>query len=97
MFNAPLAKRIRDDLCCLAPNVDLDCWENRNSGARNTPNFVSIGRVKNNEGYPQAQVRLADIDGDGQADYVAFEASGQKIGDGEMVHFRMVLLGIGTK
>lgn len=34
-----------------------------------------MGTVKSSEGFPQAQVRLADIDGDGRADYVVFDAT----------------------
>ena len=37
--------------------------------------WVAMGTVKASEGYPQAQVRLADIDGDGRCDYVVFDNS----------------------
>ena len=38
-----------------------------------------MGTVKSSEGYPHAQVRLADIDGDGRTDYVVFDASTSNI------------------
>ena len=51
------------------------CWENTAGSDKRSPNWVSLGTVKPSEGYPQAQVRLADIDGDGRVDYVVFDAS----------------------
>ncbi|PVH79243.1 carbohydrate esterase family 3 protein [Cadophora sp. DSE1049] len=69
----------RNDPCCLYPTGDLECWQNTPGGDARQPNFVHLGIVKKSEGYPQAQIRLADIDGDGRADYVCFSASGTEI------------------
>jgi hypothetical protein len=38
-----------------------------------------MGTVKESEGFPQAQVRLADLDGDGRADYIVFDADTNSI------------------
>lgn len=40
------------------------------------PTFKSIGKIKDNENYPQERVRLADIDGDGRADYCVLADNG---------------------
>nr|OQO24051.1 hypothetical protein B0A51_05021 [Rachicladosporium sp. CCFEE 5018] len=69
----------RDDFCCLGPDGGLLCWQNTKGSDSRSPNWVSMGTVKASEGYPQAQVRLADIDGDGRADYVVFDASTSNI------------------
>ncbi|OBT51242.1 hypothetical protein VE04_08841, partial [Pseudogymnoascus sp. 24MN13] len=69
----------RDDFCCLAPNGDLACWENTPGSDPRNPTWVSMGIIFPNRGYLQAQVRLADIDGDGRADYVAFSYDGTSI------------------
>lgn len=53
----------RDDLCCLGPDGGLVCWQNTEGNDPRSPKWVSLGTVKESEGYPQAQVRLADIDG----------------------------------
>ncbi|OWP06605.1 hypothetical protein B2J93_5084 [Marssonina coronariae] len=69
----------RHDFCCVQANGDLACSQNTPGTDPRHPNFVA-GRIsKSNEGYSQAQVRLADIDGDGRADYVAFSADRTKI------------------
>ncbi|KAK5707630.1 hypothetical protein LTR97_000168 [Elasticomyces elasticus] len=54
----------RDDFCCLGPDGGLVCWENTAGSDDRSPNWVALGTVKESEGYPQAQVRLADIDGE---------------------------------
>ncbi|KFY78640.1 hypothetical protein V499_02243 [Pseudogymnoascus sp. VKM F-103] len=69
----------RDDFCCLAPNGDLACWQNTPGSDPRNPTWVSMGIVFTNKGYVQAQVRLADIDGDGRADYVALSYDGTSI------------------
>ncbi|KAK5693162.1 hypothetical protein LTR97_010638 [Elasticomyces elasticus] len=69
----------RDDFCCLGPDGGLVCWENTPGSDSRSPAWVSLGTVKESEGYPQAQVRLADIDGDGRTDYVVFDASTSNI------------------
>ena len=65
----------RDDFCCLGPDGGLVCWENTVSSDPRSPKWVPLGTVKTGEGYPQAHVRLADIDGDGRTDYVVFDAN----------------------
>ncbi|KAK4545949.1 hypothetical protein LTR36_002513 [Oleoguttula mirabilis] len=65
---------VRDDFCCLGPDGGLICWQNTKGLDARSPTWVAMGTVKESEGYPQAQVRLADIDGDGRADYVVFDA-----------------------
>lgn len=69
----------RDDFCCIGPDGGVDCWQNTPGSDSRSPTWVSMGTVKASEGYPQAQVRLADIDGDGRADYVAFDAFATEI------------------
>ncbi|KAK6432924.1 hypothetical protein LTR95_010905, partial [Oleoguttula sp. CCFEE 5521] len=69
----------RDDFCCLGPDGGLVCWQNTPGSDTRSPNWVSMGTVKSSEGYPQAQVRLADIDGDGRADYLVFDATTSNI------------------
>ncbi|KAK4565366.1 hypothetical protein LTR86_003983 [Recurvomyces mirabilis] len=65
----------RDDFCCLGPDGGVVCWQNTPGSDARSPNWVSLGTVKPSEGYPQAQVRLADIDGDGRCDYVVFDST----------------------
>ncbi|KAK5731516.1 hypothetical protein LTR17_011314 [Elasticomyces elasticus] len=65
----------RDDFCCVGLDGGVVCWQNTAGSDPWSPNWVSLGTVKASEGYPQAQVRLADIDGDGRTDYVVFDAS----------------------
>ncbi|KAK5111586.1 hypothetical protein LTR85_011815 [Meristemomyces frigidus] len=65
----------RDDFCCLGPDGGLVCWQNKKGSDARSPSWTAMGTVKESEGYPQAQVRLADIDGDGRADYVVFDGS----------------------
>ncbi|KAJ4258177.1 hypothetical protein NW762_008322 [Fusarium torreyae] len=72
-----------DDIVCIAPNGDLSLAINNgdgNRGAGKPPSFKNIGKIKNNEGYKQDRVRLADIDGDGRGDYGVID-------DGGNVHF----------
>lgn len=69
----------RDDFCCIGPDGGVVCWQNINGSDPRNPSWVSIGTVKESEGFPQAQVRLADIDGDGRTDYVVFDAGTQNI------------------
>ena len=53
----------RDDFCCVGPDGGLVCWQNTKGTDNRSPIWVSMGTVKASEGYPQAQVRVADIDG----------------------------------
>lgn len=56
----------RDDFFCIYPDGELHAWQNTPGSDERFPNWVSLGVVKPAEdGYPQAQVRLGDIDGDG--------------------------------
>ncbi|KAL2202779.1 hypothetical protein CC79DRAFT_1344773 [Sarocladium strictum] len=68
-----------DDLVCIAPNGDISVSINNgdgNHGSGKPPTFKNIGLVKTSEG-PQARVRLADIDGDGRADYGVIGSDGK--------------------
>ena len=69
----------RDDLCCIGPDGGVTCWQNTKSNDPRAPKWVAMGTVKESEGFGQAQVRLADLDGDGRADYVAFDADTKNI------------------
>lgn len=69
----------RADFCCLGPDGDLLFWQNTKGSDPRSPNWVAMGTVKESEGYPQSQVRLADIDGDGRTDYVVFDADTRNI------------------
>ncbi|MBE3047573.1 VCBS repeat-containing protein [Candidatus Bathyarchaeota archaeon] len=58
-----------DDCVCISPEGDLHVSLNEGNGSGDKlPTFKHIGLVKESEGV-QALVRLADIDGDGRADY----------------------------
>lgn len=62
---------------CIAPSGDAYLALNNGDGTGNKPpTFKSIGLIKSNEGYPQAQVVLGDIDGDGRGDYGAVDSAG---------------------
>ncbi|KKY36967.1 hypothetical protein UCDDA912_g03061 [Diaporthe ampelina] len=62
-----------DDFVCIAPGGEL-------SVAINRGNFVfeytGAGKYKTSEGYLQARIHLADIDGDGRFDYCAAHDNG---------------------
>ncbi|RYP85137.1 hypothetical protein DL769_001041 [Monosporascus sp. CRB-8-3] len=63
-----------DDFICIHPNGDM--WVSINDG-QNPPNFKGVGKFKDAvPGYPQANVRLGDIDGDGRLDYCVIDNSG---------------------
>ncbi|KAH8797345.1 hypothetical protein F5884DRAFT_815081 [Xylogone sp. PMI_703] len=66
----------RYDFCCVAPKGDLSCWQNNPGSDPRSPSWSSMGRVKASEGYPREAVRLADIDGDGRADYLCLDGKG---------------------
>lgn len=63
-----------DDFVCIAPGGEL-------SVAINRGNFIfeytGAGKYKSSEGYLQARVHLADIDGDGRFDYCAAHDNGE--------------------
>lgn len=63
----------RDYFCCLGPDGGLVCWQNTEAKDSRKPTWLPMGTVKESEGFPQAQVRLAAIDGDGRTDYVVFD------------------------
>ncbi|KAK7726624.1 hypothetical protein SLS63_007593 [Diaporthe eres] len=62
-----------DDFVCIAPGGEL-------SVAINRGNFVfeytGAGKYKSSEGYLQARIHLADVDGDGRFDYCAARDNG---------------------
>ncbi|KAK8050095.1 hypothetical protein PG994_011825 [Apiospora phragmitis] len=67
----------RDDFCCIYGNRDLYCSINNGDGTNDKwPSFTSHSMIKQNEGWPQANVRLADIDGDGRTDYCVLKDNG---------------------
>lgn len=69
-----------DDFVCIGPGGDAYASINQGDGDIGTgkpPTFKDIGQIKDAvSGYPQAQVRLGDVDGDGRADYCVFDAAG---------------------
>lgn len=66
-----------DDFVCIGINGDAFASINQGNGnGNNPPAFRNIGTWKSNEGYAQSRVRLADIDGDGRADYCILEENG---------------------
>jgi hypothetical protein len=69
----------RDDFCCIGPDGGVTCWQNTKGADPQAPKWISMGTIKESEGFPQAQVRLADLDGDGRADYIAFDADAKNI------------------
>ncbi|ETS79802.1 hypothetical protein PFICI_07331 [Pestalotiopsis fici W106-1] len=66
-----------DDFVCIAPNGDAFASINEGNGNANTPpTFHSIGLWKENVGWTQEHIVLADIDGDGRADYCYWDDGG---------------------
>ncbi|KAK8062432.1 carbohydrate esterase family 3 protein [Apiospora hydei] len=66
-----------DDFACVAPDGNVYASINQRDGtADKPPSFKNIGLIKQNEGYPQARVRLGDIDGDGRGDYCVLHDNG---------------------
>ncbi|GIK05073.1 hypothetical protein Aspvir_009172 [Aspergillus viridinutans] len=69
-----------DDFVCIGPGGDAYPSINQGDGdigSGKPPSFKDIGQIKDAvSGYPQAQVRLGDVDGDGRADYCVFDAAG---------------------
>ncbi|GAB1210904.1 hypothetical protein ATERTT37_000014 [Aspergillus terreus] len=68
-----------DDYICIA--LDGTAYASINNGdgdaeSNKPPSFTDIGLWKSPEGYDQAHVRLADIDGDGRADYCGLADNG---------------------
>ncbi|OBT86293.1 hypothetical protein VE02_05585 [Pseudogymnoascus sp. 03VT05] len=68
-----------DDLVCIYPDGSLYLSVNKGGGSGNTPptfkRVSDTGFIKSSEG-EQARVRLADIDGDGRADYGIMDKDG---------------------
>ncbi|CAG7955405.1 unnamed protein product [Penicillium salamii] len=66
-----------DDFVCIAKDGTAYASVNKGDGTDSKPpTFKSIGKIKTSEGSPQARVRLADIDGDGRADYCVLADNG---------------------
>ncbi|OQE36040.1 hypothetical protein PENCOP_c012G03701 [Penicillium coprophilum] len=66
-----------DDFVCIGKDGTAYGSINQGDGTNyKPPTFKSIGKIKEPEGYPQARVRLADIDGDGRADYCVIADNG---------------------
>ncbi|EKJ76429.1 hypothetical protein FPSE_03428 [Fusarium pseudograminearum CS3096] len=66
-----------DDFLCVSPNGDtLASINNRDGTATSPPTFTKIGMIKGNVGFKQDRVRWGDIDGDGRADYMVVDNSG---------------------
>jgi FG-GAP-like repeat len=64
------------DFICLSPNGDMSAWLNRPGPSLSQPKWQPLGIIKHNEGWPQGQVRLGDIDGDGRDDYMIVMLNG---------------------
>ncbi|KAI0517890.1 carbohydrate esterase family 3 protein [Xylaria bambusicola] len=63
-----------DDFICIDPSGNM--YVSINEGT-NPPKWRSVGKFKNAiPGYPQARVRLGDIDGDGRLDYCVINDDG---------------------
>ncbi|KAL5362439.1 hypothetical protein BJX96DRAFT_177152 [Aspergillus floccosus] len=66
-----------DDFVCIAKDGTAYASINQGDGTDSMPpSFKYIGKIKVSEGYPQERVRLADIDGDGRADYCVLADNG---------------------
>ncbi|KAL2782461.1 hypothetical protein BJX66DRAFT_345814 [Aspergillus keveii] len=66
-----------DDFVCIAKDGTAYASINQGDGSgTRPPSFRQIGKIKDSEGYPQSRVRLADVDGDGRADYCVLEDNG---------------------
>ncbi|GES66464.1 esterase [Aspergillus terreus] len=68
-----------DDYICIALDGTTYAGINNGDGdaeSNKPPSFTDIGLWKSPEGYDQAHVRLADIDGDGRADYCGLADNG---------------------
>lgn len=68
-----------DDIVCIGPEGNLYLSVNQGDGDRaagKPPTFKFYDKIKENEGYAQDRVRLADIDGDGRGDYGIIDDSG---------------------
>lgn len=68
-----------DDFVCIS-NPDGALYgviNNGDGGGSNGPTWTSLGLIKAaDSNFPQAQVRLGDIDGDGRADFIGLNADG---------------------
>lgn len=63
-----------DDFVCVNAEGNMYAGINQRDGTASTPpTFRDIGLIKSNEGFAQDRVRLADIDGDGRADYCVID------------------------
>ncbi|KAL2074793.1 hypothetical protein VTL71DRAFT_8572 [Oculimacula yallundae] len=67
----------RADVCCLADNGDLTCWRNTPGSDARSPAWVNMGYLMGGKGYTRDFIRLADVDGDGRADYVGIGQDGK--------------------
>ncbi|KAF5007862.1 hypothetical protein FDECE_5777 [Fusarium decemcellulare] len=68
-----------DDLVCIGPEGNAHLSINQgdgNKGGNKPPTFKVHGLIKDNEGFGQDRVRLADIDGDGRGDYCILDDGG---------------------
>ncbi|ETS78505.1 hypothetical protein PFICI_10567 [Pestalotiopsis fici W106-1] len=66
-----------DDFVCINAEGNMYAGINQKDGTATTPpTFKDIGLIKATEGWAQDRVRLADIDGDGRADYCIIDDSG---------------------
>jgi hypothetical protein len=66
-----------DDFVCIG--LDGTAYASINNGdgtSSSHPTFTYMGKWKQNVGYPQARVRLGDVDGDGRADYCVLHDNG---------------------
>ncbi|OBT72676.1 hypothetical protein VF21_08567 [Pseudogymnoascus sp. 05NY08] len=92
-----------DDFVCIAKNGEAFASISNGPSSGSPPTFTPIGSIKGSEpGYDQPNIRLADIDGDGRADYCASNAGGdiscwrnggiRELGDGLNVAWRQGFL-----
>ncbi|KAL2827127.1 hypothetical protein BDW59DRAFT_171436 [Aspergillus cavernicola] len=63
-----------DDFICIGLDRNAFASVNNSNGTKSDPlTFTYLGKWKQNKGYPQAQVRVGNMDGDGRADYCVLE------------------------
>ncbi|HEY0193006.1 MAG TPA: FG-GAP-like repeat-containing protein [Kofleriaceae bacterium] len=62
----------RDDYLVVAANGSVTAWLNTNGAG----GWQSIGQIAGGTGAPGSQVRFADLDGDGKADYLVLADNG---------------------
>lgn len=66
----------RDDYLVVDPDGSIRAWINKGGDTASGPGWDGIGRVAKGVGVPGDRVRLADMNNDGQVDYLAIRDNG---------------------